>query len=98
MASNKATDSSAEEDKILEFLQKQKAPYSEPRLIEELFNMKLAEEKIPTTQDDLEKLIKIRNALRKLVEEKKVFAANLEDPYTKESVLHYFVEGWHATP
>ncbi len=86
------------EDKIQEFLRNQQAPYSEPRLIEEIFKINMTDEEIPKTQDELEKVIKIRNALKKLIQEKRVFVANVEDPNTKESVLHYSAEGWHVTP
>jgi hypothetical protein len=102
MTSKEATDSSGkdgeEKTKIEKFLQKQDAPYSERNLIEELFDIRITEQDLPRSQDDLEKLVRIRHALKKLIEAKRIFATNLEDPNTKESVLHYSAKGWYATP
>jgi NurA-like 5'-3' nuclease len=102
MTSNEATDSAGKDEeektRIEEFLQKQDAPYSERKLIEELFSIRITEQDLPKSQEDLGKLIRIRHALKKLVEEKRIFATNLEDPNTKESVLHYSAKGWYATP
>ena len=36
--------------------------------------------------------------LKILVKEKKVFEALLEDPVSKEQVMHFSISGWYATP
>ncbi|MEO9320496.1 MAG: hypothetical protein ABI361_07470 [Nitrososphaera sp.] len=93
------TGSRAEDEKaILEFLRTKGVPYSEPRLIHELFGVKEEDEEIPISPDELASLRRIKEILRQLVKEKKIFAANLEDADTKEQVIHYSAKGWFATP
>lgn len=92
--SNKLEDENA----ILAFLKKNDVPYSEPRLIHELFGVKEEDEEIPVSKEELAKLRRIKESLRQLVQEKKIFAANLEDAKTKEQVTHYSAKGWFVTP
>jgi hypothetical protein len=40
----------------------------------------------------------IKGALKILARDKKVIEALIEDPVTKEQVMHYSVSGWYSTP
>lgn len=90
--------SGKDEKAILEFLKTKGVPYSEPKLIHELFGIKEEDEEIPISSEDLMRIRRIKEVLRQLVTEKKIFAANLEDSHTKEQVTHYSAKGWFATP
>lgn len=95
--SNSTSDSKLDSNLIVEFLRKKGVPYSEPRLIEELFKIK-EEDDMPVAAKDLQELRTIKELLRRLVQEKKIFAANFEDADTKEQVPHYSAKGWFVTP
>ena len=84
--------------RIEDFLQSHESAYSEPRLIEELFGIKLRDESLVKSEEDMKQLVRIKQAFRHLVEEKRIFAANFEDPDTKEQVMHYSAKGWFETP
>ena len=85
--------------KIDTFLRKENRPYSERRIAELVFKISLGNEgNIPTSKKDLRELSNIRNALKTLVKEKKIIESLIEDPKTKEQVLHYSIVGWYATP
>ena len=85
--------------KIEDFLRKEKQPYSEFHIAERVFNLSLYKEgNIPTSEKDLRELSLIRNALKTLVEKKKIIESLIEDPETKEQVMHYSIVGWYVTP
>jgi len=67
-------------------------------LIEEIFGIKLSDENLPKSEEDVKKLAGIKEAIRNLVKEKRIFAANFDDPDTKEEVMHYSAKGWFETP
>jgi hypothetical protein len=86
-------------NKIETFLRRENQPYSERHIAERVFNLISRNEgNIPTSKEDLRELTHIRNALKILVGEKKIIESLIEDPQTKEQVLHYSVTGWYATP
>jgi hypothetical protein len=85
-------------NKIETFLRRENQPYSERHIAERVFNLISKNGSIPTTKKDLRELSRIRNALKILVKEKKIIESLVEDPRTKEQVLHYSVMGWCATP
>jgi hypothetical protein len=85
-------------NKIETFLRKENQPYSERRIAERVFNLISKNGSIPTSKKDLRELSRIRNALKILVKEKKIIESLVEDPRTKEQVLHYSIMGWYATP
>ena len=85
-------------NKIETFLRKENQPYSERHIAERVFNLIRKDGSIPTSKADLRELSRIRNALKILVKEKKIIESLLEDPRTKEQVLHYSITGWYATP
>jgi hypothetical protein len=85
--------------KIENFLRKENQPYSELHIAERVFNITLYKEgNIPTSEKDLRELSRIRNALKTLVEKKKIIESLIEDPETKEQVMHYSIVGWYVTP
>jgi hypothetical protein len=94
---NRTSDSKLDSNSVVEFLRKKGVPYSESRLIEELFKIKKKDD-MPVAAKDLQKLRSIKELLRTLVQEKKIFAANFEDANTKEQVPHYSAKGWFVTP
>jgi hypothetical protein len=78
--------------KIENFLRKENQPYSELHIAERVFNITLYKEgNIPTSEKDLRELSLIRNALKTLVEKKKIIESLIEDPETKEQVMHYSI-------
>jgi hypothetical protein len=85
-------------NKIETFLRKENQPYSERHIAERVFNLISKDGSIPTSKKDLRELSRIRNALKILVKEKKIIESLVEDPRTKEQVLHYSIMGWYATP
>jgi hypothetical protein len=85
-------------NKIETFLRKENQPYSERHIAERVFNLIRKDGSIPTSKEDLRALSRIRNALKILVKEKKIIESLVEDPRTKEQVLHYSITGWYATP
>jgi hypothetical protein len=85
-------------NKIETFLRKENQPYSERHIAERVFNLIRKDGSIPTSKEDLRELSRIRNALKILVKEKKIIESLVEDPRTKEQVLHYSIMGWYATP
>ena len=85
-------------NKIETFLRKENQPYSERHIAERVFNLISKDGSIPTSEKDLRELSRIRNALKILVKEKKIIESLIEDPRTKEQVLHYSIMGWYATP
>lgn len=85
-------------NKIETFLRKENQPYSERHIAERVFNLIRKDGSIPTSKEDLRELSRIRNALKILVKEKKIIESLVEDPRTKEQVLHYSITGWYATP
>jgi hypothetical protein len=81
-------------DKIESFLRKENQSYSEPRIAKLVFNIALAKKgNIPTSKKDIRSLSNIRNALKILVTEKKIIESLIEDPRTKEQVMHYSIVG-----
>jgi hypothetical protein len=85
--------------KIENFLRKENQPYSELRIAEQVFSITSYKEgNIPTSEKDLRELSLIRNALKILVEKKKIVESLIEDPETKEQVMHYSIMGWYVTP
>jgi hypothetical protein len=81
-------------DKIESFLKKENQPYSEPRIAKLVFNIALTKKgNIPTSKKDIRLLSNIRNALKILVTEKKIIESLIEDPGTKEQVMHYSIVG-----
>jgi hypothetical protein len=85
-------------DKIESFLRKENQPYSEPRIAKLVFNIALTKGgNIPTSKRDIKSLSNIRNALKILVTEKKIIESLIEDPRTKEQVMHYSIVGNAAT-
>jgi hypothetical protein len=85
--------------KIEVFLRKENQPYSEHRIAERVFNLVSRKEgNISASKKDLRELSHIRNALKILVREKKIIESLIEDPNTKEQVMHYSITGWYATP
>lgn len=81
-------------DKIEGFLRKENQSYSEPRIAKLVFNIALSEKgNIPTSKKDIRSLSNIRNALKILVIEKKIIESLIEDPRTKEQVMHYSIVG-----
>ena len=85
-------------NKIETFLRKENQPYSERHIAERVFNLIRKDGSIPTSKEDLRELSHIRNALKILVKEKKIIESLVEDPRTREQVLHYSITGWYATP
>jgi hypothetical protein len=85
-------------NKIETFLRKENQPYSERHIAERVFNLIREDGSIPTSEEDLREISRIRNALKILVKEKKIIESLVEDPRTKEQVLHYSITGWYATP
>jgi hypothetical protein len=85
-------------NKIETFLRKENQPYSERHIAERVFNLISKDGSILTSKKDLRELSHIRNALKILVKEKKIIESLVEDPRTKEQVLHYSIMGWYATP
>jgi hypothetical protein len=85
-------------NKIETFLRKENQPYSERHIAERVFNLIRKDGSIPTSKEDLRELSRIKNALKILVKEKKIIESLVEDPRTKEQVLHYSITGWYATP
>lgn len=84
--------------KIEAFLRASKNSYSEARLVEDLFGIPLQVEGYLPEPKDVEMLRDIKEALRRLLDGKKIFGAKLEDPATNEQVFHYSSVGWYATP
>jgi hypothetical protein len=81
-------------DKIESFLRKENQPYSEGRIANLVFNIDLTKlGNIPTSKKDIRTLSNIRNALKILVKEKKIIESLIEDPKTKEQVMHYSIVG-----
>jgi hypothetical protein len=81
-------------DKIESFLKKENQPYSEPRIAKLVFNIALTKKgNIPTSKRDIRSLSNIKNALKILVTEKKIIESLIEDPRTKEQVMHYSIMG-----
>jgi len=81
-------------DKIERFLRKENQPYSEGRIANLVFNIDLTKlGNIPTSKKDIRALSNIRNALKILVKEKKIIESLIEDPKTKEQVMHYSIVG-----
>ena len=81
-------------DKIESFLRKENQPYSEPHIAERVFNIALTKGgNIPTSKKDIRSLSNIRNALKILVTEKKIIESLIEDPKTREQVMHYSIVG-----
>lgn len=97
-ASTKSAEIKKYASKIEKTLRKTRSPYSESRLVEELFNIKLKREGYIPESKEVERLKKIREALKLLMDEKKVIGVTLEDPVTREQILHYSSSGWYATP
>jgi hypothetical protein len=86
-------------NKIEVFLRKENQPYSERHIAERVFNLVSRKEgNIPASKKDLRELSHIKNALKILVKEKKIIESLIEDPKTKEQVMHYSITGWYATP
>jgi hypothetical protein len=84
---------------IEEFLKKEDKPFSEPHIAERVFGIKIRKEgNLPSSKQQLVKLSRIRDALKILVKEKKVFEALHEDPVSKEQLMHFSISGWYATP
>jgi hypothetical protein len=84
---------------IEEFLKKEDKPFSEPHIAERVFGIKIRKEgNLPSSKQQLVKLSQIKDALKILVKEKKIFEALLEDPVSKEQVMHFSISGWYATP
>jgi hypothetical protein len=85
-------------DKIENFLRKENQPYSEPRIAKLVFNIAPTKGgNIPTSKKDIKSLTNIKNALKILVTEKKIIESLIEDPRTKEQVMHYSIVGNPAT-
>ena len=81
-------------DKIESFLRKENQPYSEGRIANLVFNIDLTKlGNIPTSKKDIRALSNIRNALKMLVKEKKIIESLIEDPKTREQVMHYSIVG-----
>ena len=81
-------------DKIESFLRKENQPYSEGRIANLVFNIDLTKlGNIPTSKKDIRALSNIRNALKILVKEKKIIESLIEDPKTREQVMHYSIVG-----
>ena len=73
-------------------------PYSERHIAERVFNLISKDGSIPTSKKDLRELSRIRNALKILVKEKKIIESLVEDPRTREQVLHYSIMGVVRNP
>ena len=64
--------------------------YSEFQLAENIFGLKLRKRgNIPKSEKELRQISYIRDALKVLMAEKRVSGSLLEDPNTKEEVMHY---------
>jgi hypothetical protein len=85
-------------NQIESFLRKENQPYSEPRIAKLVFNIGLTKGgNIPTSKKDIKSLTNIKNALKILVTERKIIESLIEDPRTKEQVMHYSIVGNPAT-
>ena len=81
-------------NKIESFLRRENQPYSERRIANLVFNIALTKGgNIPTSKKDIRSLSNIRNALKMLVKEKKIIESLIEDPKTREQVMHYSIVG-----
>jgi len=81
-------------NKIESFLRRENQPYSERRIANLVFNIALTKGGIiPTSKKDIRALSNIRNALKMLVKEKKIIESLIEDPKTREQVMHYSIVG-----
>jgi len=81
-------------NKIEIFLRRENQPYSERRIANLVFNIALTKGGIiPTSKKDIRALSNIRNALKMLVKEKKIIESLIEDPKTREQVMHYSIVG-----
>ena len=81
-------------NKIEIFLRRENQPYSERRIANLVFNITLTTGwNIPTSKKDIRALSNIRNALKMLVKEKKIIESLIEDPKTREQVMHYSIVG-----
>jgi len=81
-------------NKIESFLRRENQPYSERRIANLVFNITLTKGgNIPTSKKDIRALSNIRNALKMLVKEKKIIESLIEDPKTREQVMHYSIVG-----
>jgi hypothetical protein len=81
-------------NKIEIFLRRENQPYSERRIANLVFNIALTKGgNIPTSNKDIRALSNIRNALKMLVKEKKIIESLIEDPKTREQVMHYSIVG-----
>ena len=81
-------------NKIESFLRRENQPYSERRIANLVFNIALTKGgNIPTSKKDIRALSNIRNALKMLVKEKKIIESLIEDPKTREQVMHYSIVG-----
>ena len=81
-------------NKIESFLRRENQPYSERRIANLVFNIALTKGgNIPISKKDIRALSNIRNALKMLVKEKKIIESLIEDPKTREQVMHYSIVG-----
>ena len=98
MRKEESSTRTADEARILKFLSEQEGSYPEPKLIEALFGIKMSDDELPTSEQDLARVQEIRNILNRLVASKRIYASVLEDPNTREEILNYSSKGFFATP
>ncbi len=83
--------------KIEAFLLKHKdRSYSELQIAKQVLGVKTG--KFPSSQEQLIKLSHVNDALKLLLHKGKVKTVLIEDPVTKEQVMHYSIIGWYVTP
>jgi hypothetical protein len=75
---------------IERYLENEMVSLSESDIAKEVLKAALdTNDDIPSSTKDLEKLTEIRESLRMLVSQRKIFQSLVQDPYTKEETAYY---------
>jgi len=78
---------------IEQYLKNETISHSESDIAKEILNVALdTDDDIPSSTKDLDKLAEIRESLRKLVSQRKIFRTLVQDPNTKEETAYYVWE------
>jgi hypothetical protein len=75
---------------IEEYLRKEDISHSESEIIKEVLSVALdTSDDIPSSINDLDKLTEVRDSLRMLLSQGKIFQTLIQDPLTKEETAYY---------
>ena len=78
---------------IEQYLKNETISRSESDIAKEILNVELdTDDDIPSSTKDLDQLTEIRESLRKLISQRKIFQTLVQDPNTKEETAYYVWE------